>query len=120
MVALSLVAGAKLQQEKKLFDLFVSRFEVFFADLLKVLAAKGLDMAAMLQSRTSKLLAGCLQQPAASNLLQKNAIACQGSGSSGTNNLLLHCSKHFSTGAALCINKHPDVIRGKVPKSSYR
>jgi len=75
---------------------------------LKEVTAKGLDVAAMLLSRTSKLLAGLqqptflagLQQPT-SNLIQKSSK--NGSGS----NL-------FSTAPALCINKHPDVIRGKV------
>ena len=80
----------------------------FIADLLKEVTAKDLDVAAMLLSRTSKLLAGLqqptflagLQQPT-SNLLQKSSK--NGSGS----NL-------FSTAPVLCINKHPDVIRGKV------
>ena len=80
----------------------------FIADLLKEVTAKGLDVAAMLLSRTSKFLAGLqpptflagLQQPT-SNLIQKSSK--NGSGS----NL-------FSTAPALCINKHPDVIRGKV------
>ena len=61
--------------------------------------------AAMLLSRTSNLLAG-LHQPA-SHLLQKsskNAIVYH----------LLDGSKTFSTASVLGINKHPDVIRGKV------
>merc|ERR550517_2033899 len=59
----------------------------------------------MLLSRTSNLLAG-LHQPA-SHLLQKsskNVTVCH----------LLDGSKTFSTASVLCINKHPDVIRGKV------
>ena len=84
----------------------------FIADLLK-----GFDVAAMLLSKTSKLLAGQLQpafvaglqqsaflaglQQPSSNLLQKSSK--NGSG-----------SKYFSTAPALFINKHPDVIRGKV------
>ena len=70
---------------------------------------KGL-VAAMLQSKTSKLVAG-LQQPA-SNLLHKSSVfACHQNGSCINQ---LHGSKHFSTASALYINKHPDVIRGKV------
>ena len=69
------------------FDSLVSRLIWrSIADPLKEVTARGLDVAAMLLSRTNKLLAG-LQQPA---------------------------SKYLSTAPALYINKHPDVIRGKV------
>ena len=70
-----------------------------------------LAAAAMLQSRTSKVLAGLLQQQPGPPLylLAHHGVRQQQPGST-----LYLGSHHLSTSAAFCINKHPDVIRGKV------